>query len=670
LVRSYYSGTYHEFMNTDDKTIVGTMVENDPGYVRLQTQEGAWFEQIKILKEQFKDCNIDRFLFEYTIPRMGKRVDNILFYQGVVYVIEFKVGSDRYNSADINQVEQYAIDLKNFQEGSAERIIIPILVATDAPDESNKVELDEEQIAKPLFANAQNLCKVLLEIAKEFNEKPINPIDWENSLYKPTPSTIDAATALYEGHTVEEITREDEHDRTFHETVRTVDEIITHSKTNSKKSIIFVTGIPGSGKTLIGLNIAANNQNYDQGEHGIYLCGTQPLVKVIQEALAINSVNNSPFKIKKNGKLSKQRQLSKTKARSRAQTFFQFLPEFRKEAINAISPPNEKIAIFDEAQRMWSAEKVDKELVKKKILPKPVGKSESDHLIGYMDKHADWTIIICLIGGGQEIHKGEDGAIEWFKSIRNNFSHWDVYLPSIMNTQEYTIDTTINECLENIHYTIEDKLHLTTSSRTWKSSVVSLFINALLARDTDKSKQLCSEIKKDGYPILLSRDLEQSKKWLESKTKGTQRRGIFVSSSAQRLRPEGITPLTPMNFEVIEWWLDGKEVVNSSQHLEIPATEFACQGLEVDWAIVGWDLSLRPNGKDWLYQIFQKKGWNDRRTEEAERYLVNSFRVVLTRARQGMVIFIPKGSVTDSTRNPKHYDVIYNYLKEIGLEDL
>lgn len=433
----------------------------------------------------------------------------------------------------------------------------------------------------------------------------------------------------------------------------------------------FVLNAELQHETLIGLNVAANNQNYEKGEHGIYLCGTQPLVRVIQESLALNAFNNSSFKKKKDGELSiSQKEISKSKARSEAQTFFQFLPEFRKEAISSELPPVEKIAVFDEAQRMWNVQKIDQFLVRKNLLKEPSGKSESDHLMEYMNKHSDWTVIICLIGGGQEIHKGEDGAIEWFKSIRNNFSHWEVYLPSIMNSQKYTMDTTIKESLKNVNYTIEDRLHLDKSARTWNSSDVSPFINTLLDRNIEEAKKLCKNIKDDGYPILLSRDLEKSKKWIKNKKKGTQRIGIFISSSAQRLRPEGITPLTPMIFDTLEWWLGDDDIVNSSQHLEIPATEFASQGLEVDWAIVGWDLSLRPDGKDWIYKKFKKNNWYERTDEDERRYLINSYRVTLTRARQDMVIFIPKGSDDDITRNPKHYDQIYDDLKEIGLDDL
>ena len=656
-------------MNADDKTIVGTMVENDPGYERKSNQEDSWFEQIRILKEQFKDCDIDKFLFEYTIPRMGKRVDNILFHKGIVFVVEFKVGSDKYSSADLDQAHQYAIDLKNFQDGSSELVIIPILVATNAPDISNTLDLAKDKVARPLKANAKNLGNILINSSKGFSEKTIDVTAWEKSVYQPTPTTIEAATALYEKHSVEEITRRDTEDRTFDKTVKVIDKIISHSKENSEKSIIFLTGIPGSGKTLVGLDIAANKQDAQKKEHGIYLCGTADLVEVIQEALTRNRWDNLPFKQKKDGSYSKKLKTeSKSKIQSDVKTFFQYLPYFREEAVTADDAPHERIAVFDEAQRMWDAERVDKELVKRNIIKSPEGKSESDHLIGYMDKHDGWAIIVCMIGGGQEIHKGEDGTAEWFKSIKNNFPDWQAYLSTEMTTPEYIRDQKIKESLKGVRYSLYDLLHLKSATRSFRSPEVSLFVNALLDKDKQKAKQLKSKISQ--YDILVTRNLDAAKTWTKKHRRGLERAGLFTSSYCQRLRVEGITPLKPNDFQTVEWWLDSADYVNSSQYLEIPATEFGCQGLEVDWAIVGWDLCLRHHDNKWQYKRFSRKQWVNIDDEQKQRYLLNSFRVVLTRARQGMVVFIPKGSPDDPTRNPKHYDAIYNYLKEVGIEDL
>jgi len=660
MARSYYSNNLKQFLDDDNSHILGELTSNHQ-FDLTELQKNAWIKQIEILKNQFRDLNSGRILFEYSIPRMGRRVDNVLLYKGVVYLLEFKVGADIYENAALRQVEGYAIDLKDFQEGSRNCKLVPILISTKAPNHENKIQMYEDGVCKPLRANATNLHDVILQAAENFDEPEIDSISWENSGYNPTPTIIEACQALYDKHTVQEITRSDSVGVTFAQTTDSIDKIIAESKKESKKSIIFVTGIPGSGKTLVGLNIASKYQDTKKHERAVYISGTATLIAILQEALVRDKVAKSP-------------KLTKIKVKSVINTLFQYLLYYRKEIIeHPDKKPSEKIVVFDEGQRMWNQIQLDKE-IGKKLGHEGTGKSEPDLLIGYMDKHEDWAVIICLIGGGQEIHKGEYGTIEWLKSIKTNFSHWHVYLPPEISTKEYLVDVSAEEALDVVNKTFIDELHLKTSTRSFRAENFSKLINHLLDRETTEAKNIVEELKEkelnEKYHLHVTRDLQTAKDWIKNHARVNERYGLFTTALSHRLHPEGIVKRGPKEFNPEGWWLDSEDYVDSSLALEIPCTEFFAQGLELDWAIFGWDACFRPNNSDWDYRRFSRKEWKTLHKKEQQRNLKNAFRVLLTRARQGMIIFVPKGDPNDKTRLPEFYDGIFNYLKEVGIEEI
>jgi hypothetical protein len=461
---------------------------------------------------------------------------------------------------------------------------------------------------------------------------------------------------LYDKHTVKEITRSDSVGITFAQTSDSIDKIILKSKNDSKKSIIFVTGIPGSGKTLVGLNVASKYQDTANNERAVYISGTSTLIAILQEALVRDKIAKNPS-------------LTKIKVKREVETLFQYLLHYRREVIeHPDQKPSEKIVVFDEAQRMWNPEQLDKE-IGKKLGRESMGKSEPDLLIGHMDKHQDWAVIICLIGGGQEIHRGEYGTLEWLKSIRTNFPHWYVYLPSAITDKEYLGDVLAKDALDGVKYSIIDELHLKISTRSFKAENFSKFINHLLDREITDAKNIFEKLK-DKYPLCITRSLQTAKNWVKGKARGEDRMGLFTIALSHRLYPEGIVKRGPKEFNPEGWWLDSNDYVDSSFALEIPCTEFFSQGLELDWAIFGWDACFRPNNSDWDYLRFSRKEWKTLHKKEERRNLKNAFRVLLTRARQGMIIFVPKGDPNDKTRLPEFYDGIYNYLKEIGIEEI
>ena len=655
MKRSYYSETYHEFMTTTTTDIHKELVASNTFSTLYGEQRDAWIKQIKILKEQCANILFDRILFEYTIPRLATRADNVLFYQGVIYVLEFKTGSDTYDKSALKQTEQYALDLKDFQEGSKDRKIVPILISPNAPDYDNEI-IEEKGVLKPLRANSRNLSNVIKLAANRFQEKSIDSVAWEKSLYRSTPTIIQAGLACYNTHTVDDITRNDSVGQSFIDTTKTIEDFIDDAQKNHKKYIIFVTGTPGSGKSLIGMNIAAKHQDYENKKHAVYLTGNKPLVDVITTAITNDRVKNSTEK------------LTKKEVKRSLQFLIQHLMHYRKEAIREDSFPTEKIIVFDEAQRMWTKEQVMKKF-KKDSISEEFAKPEPEVLIKYIDKNPEWAVMICLMGGGQEINFGEEGGGEWLKALQK-YPKWHAYMSNEFLEPEYVGSSTVEEMLDKSQYTVVKNLHLSASTRSYRAEHVSNFVNSLLERDTEQVKKYYQEFK-DKYPIVIARNLNTAKQWVRSKARGNERVGSFTTTQAKRLPPEGIIFQRAKDFNAPNWYLSGDENIDSSNFLEISATHFDSQGLEVDWGIVTWDAFMRPKGQDqWDILTFSRSKWKEVHDPQTRKYHINAQRVILTRCRQGMVIFIPKGSTTDHTRNPIHYDGIYEYLKEIGLEDI
>ena len=653
MKRSYYSKSLNQFLVDESGNILGELAKNHEFNLEEQ-QKNAWIRQIDILKEQLKELNSGHIIFEYSIPRMGRRVDVILIYSGIVFVLEFKVGDDKYPKYAIDQVLDYAIDLKNFQEGSHTIQLVPLLVVTKAPEKNNVYEKYQDEIFQPLLCNAHNINNVINHIALNYKAAAINPIEWENSLYKPTPTIIEAAQALYHGHSVKEISRSDSGAINLSKTADAINKIINTSKKQHKKSICFITGVPGAGKTLAGLNLAVEQQKLNGEDYAVFLSGNGPLVEVLREALARNAVKNS---VEKTTKKSVLRKITK---------FIQNIHHFRDDALKTETPPIEKVVVFDEAQRAWTHKQTSSFMQKKKGIP-DFNKSEPEFLISIMNRHKDWAVIICLIGGGQEINTGEAGLPEWFSALKKYYPHWHVYLSAEISDIEYTRGTEIKEIVGNLSYDSLEDLHLSTSIRSFRSENVSKLIKTILDCDKEEAKLLLSKLE-DKYPILLTRDIAKAKNWLKENARGTERIGMTASSGANRLKPHGIC--VQMEIDAKNWFLNSKDDVRSSFYLEDTATEFDIQGLELDWTCVAWDADLRFSNNEWSYKSFRGAKWQNINDEERIIYLKNAYRVLLTRARQGLIIFIPKGEITDPTRNPDFYEGTYHYLRELGIKEI
>jgi len=654
--REYYSDTIANFLKTTPNEILGELVKSND-FALEQTQRDAWLEEINILQKTLQPYK-GSIYFEYSIPRMGKRIDVVVITGSTIFVLEFKVGENEFPSHAIDQVWDYALDLKNFHETSHEHFIAPVLIATKAKNVSATISTTphNDKLLFPIKCNGELLNQVIADVLR-FNEgSAIDPTQWERGRYQPTPTIIEAAMALYNGHSVNEISRSDASAINLSETSDTISEIIRFSKEKSHKSICFVTGVPGSGKTLVGLNIATKHIDKDNDLYSVFLSGNGPLVAILREALARDKVRHE----KERG-----RKFKKSEAMSDVKMFIQNVHNFRDEClVDFKKPPIEHVALFDEAQRAWDLQQTANFMQRKRKTPN-FNKSEPEFLISCLDRHPDWAVVVCLVGGGQEINTGEAGISEWIESLNRSFPDWHIYISPRLTDSEYGTEKVLDKIKTHSKAIFKDELHLSVSMRSFRAEHVSLLVKQLLDLKPSEARKTLANVE-GKYPIVITRDLNKAKQWLKEQARGSERYGIVVSSQAERLKPHAIDVKSPV--DPIHWFLDGKEDVRSSYFLEDVVTEFQVQGLELDWACVAWDADFRYTKDGWEHLSFIGDRWNHIRKQERQVYLKNAYRVLLTRARQGVVIVVPSGDPDDLTRKNEFYDPTFEYLQEIGFK--
>lgn len=685
IERFYYSDKIEAFCTKEPATILGELAGKAAHDINRKTTN-SWNEEIEVVKNAVAGyAGRGSVFFEYNIPRMGKRVDVILTIDNVVLVLEFKTFEQKSSYEAIIQVWDYALDLKNFHEGSLNRPIIPILVASNEKNKNLQLTLEsyEDNVYRPLVCNDTKLNECINNIINTVHcaNDNFNDIQWANSGYEPTPTIIEAAVALYEHHTVADITK---HGGNIDKASEQLQKIINKCRKKNRKAVCFITGVPGAGKTLIGLNTAIDQ--YNSGEKAVYLTGNFPLVEVLQEALSRDYVRRE----KKRVEIEGGKACSKKEARSKVKAFIQMIHHYRDLYIEGtevkngeIIPiegyfrshtdkayvPTEHVAIFDEAQRAWTKDELQRFMKEKKgISDFPY--SEPEYLISCMDRRKDWGVVVCLVGNGQSINKGEAGLKEWIESIHRRYSSWDVYMSEHLISSGEISDDDMNLIRPSL-ISCND-LHLRMSMRSFRSEKVSIFVNQLLNLEKENAKATLKEL--SNYPIVMTRSLETAKKWLKEHARGSERYGILASSKGERLKAININVRYQPDF--VHWFLEDETDIRSSNALEDTLTEFKVQGLEIDWACVAWDADLRLNKQHTKWQHYQLRSgtkWQNINKEINQEYQINAYRVLLTRARQGMVIVVPKGDngvPPDETRRPEWYDSIYEYLKDIGIQEI
>jgi hypothetical protein len=654
MQREYYSDTITNFLKAVPNEILGKLVQSND-FALEQTQRDAWLTEIDVLQKVLQQHQ-GSIYFEYSIPRMGRRIDVVVVTGSTIFVLEFKVGENQFQASAVDQVWDYALDLKNFHETSHDHFIAPVLIATEAKDICAAISttLHNDKVLLPIKSSPEMLNQVIADVLRFTDGDIIDSTQWEQGRYQPTPTIIEAAQALYSGHSVHEISRSDASAINLSETSDAISEIIRSSKARSQKSICFITGVPGSGKTLVGLNIATKHIDKDNDLYSVFLSGDGPLVAILREALARDKVRYE----KEHG-----RKFKKTEALSDVKLFIQNVHNFRDEClVDSEKPPIEHVALFDEAQRAWDLTQTANFMRRKRRMPN-FNRSEPEFLISCLDRHSDWAVIVCLVGGGQEIHTGEAGISEWIESLNRSYPDWQIYISSRLTDNEYGANSVLEKINTRSNVCVKDELHLSVSMRSFRAENVSLLVKQLLDLKPSKARETLAQIERK-YPIVLTRELNKAKKWLKEQARGSERYGIVVSSQAERLKPHAIDVKSPV--DPIHWFLDGKEDVRSSYYLEDVVTEFQVQGLELDWACVTWDADFRYSGNNWEHFSFVGDRWNHMRKRERQVYLKNAYRVLLTRARQGMVIVVPSGNSEDLTRRHEYYDPTFEYLREIG----
>ncbi len=707
--RCLYNNDFIGFIAESEVSIFGKLCDNYHGEALTTTRE-AWKGEIVIMQNvlsRLQDKN-GSIIFEYDIPRLGKRVDVVLLYKGIVFCIEFKVGESRILEADIDQVLDYALDLKNFHKLSQDKLIVPILVATNHRDFSTEIQLSayDDRVVNPLVTGELGVLKLITSVIDKYpSETPVDS-NWIISPYAPTPTIIEAARSLYENHSVENITKHEADEVSTDRTIGYILNVIKDSKEKQKKSICFVTGVPGAGKTLVGLDVAIK-QTYQghkdpvKDEGAVYLSGNGPLVAVLTEALAQDNFKKCRERNEKKKITDSRREVSKS---------IQMIHRYRDNMLAKIKNPVENgqleidpekavrnetagfgevehVAIFDEAQRSWTHKRLADYLKKggtygNKLKVPNFPMSEAAFLIWSLDQREDWATIVCLVGGGQEINTGEAGITEWIKALNDHFPNWEVHISPRLTDVEYA-EGKMNELLKNKQNVVySEDLHLAANLRSFKAEKLSSFIHALLSFD-DKASSLYEEIK-DNYPIVLTRDMEKAKRWLHTKVRGTERTGVLVTKEAARFKPLGVQILPSNDKNAVHWFLEDKTDTRSSNYLEDAATEIQVQGLELDYTCVLWDADMRYENGSWhFYKFNGQTKWieqigNTEGKQELIKYMLNAYRVLLTRARVGMVICVPYGNSNknntghweDKTRLPKYYDGTYHYLKSIGIKEI
>ena len=707
--RCLYNNSFEAFLSRSTLDIFGDICDNYHGDVRTTSRE-AWKDEISIMKDTLLlfEGRDGQIIFEYDIPRLGKRIDVVLLYRGIIFCIEFKVGENRILEADVDQVLDYALDLNNFHKLSQDRVIVPILVATNYKETSTEIKRSgyTDNVINPLVTGKNGIYFLMDKTIKKYpNEVPISQ-NWIISPYAPTPTIIEAAKSLYENHSVEDITRHEADKVSTDRTIAYILDVIKQSKEQRKKSICFVTGVPGAGKTLVGLDVAIKQTYQGQtepvkDEGAVYLSGNGPLVAVLTEALAQDNYKKSQERKEKKKLTDSRREVSKS---------IQMIHRYRDNMLHKIKNPVENgileidhekairnsesgfgevehVAIFDEAQRSWTHKRLADYLKrggtygnKLKVPNFPV--SEAAFLIWSLDQREDWATIVCLVGGGQEINTGEAGISEWIKALNESFPYWNIYISPKLTDSEYA-EGKVNELLkDNQNVTYSEDLHLSVSLRSYRAEKLSAFVHALLTFD-NVATDIYNEIK-DRYPIVLTRDMVKARKWLHEKVRGSERTGVLVTKESARFKPLAVHILPSGDENAVHWFLEDKTDIRSSNYLEDAATEIQVQGLELDYTCLLWDADMRyENGLWHFYRFNGQTKWveqtcDSESKQELVKYMLNAYRVLLTRARVGMVICVPEGNPNktstgfweDETRKPEYYDGTYQYLKSIGIEEI
>jgi hypothetical protein len=660
---SYYRATLDAFVAQPPNEILGALLGSYQHNELQKRQTKAWQIEIEVLKSAVAELlrlapSADSWslLLEYPIPRRSKRLDAVLLAADVIFCLEFKTLDKAHSLQADRQVEDYALDLRDFHQASHNRCIVPVAVvprAASVKNSRNKIRSDAVRDVKRV--NAAELALVLLSAFQAEHSQcaqPIDPLVWDTSAYRPVPTIIEAAEALFAGHNVREIAHSHAGATNLTRTSDRLVEIIQQAQRGGEKVICFVTGVPGAGKTLAGLNVVHNPALRREGRPaGVFLSGNGPLVRIVSAAIARDY----------------RRRVRETGSERTVATFIQNVHVFVREGLEKADwPPVERIVVFDEAQRAWNADQNRKK--------NGMEISEPETMLSILDRHKGWAVLIALVGGGQEIHSGEAGLEEWGKTLGEKFPHWKVVAsPKTLEGDASTAghQLLINTDIGSLRIQTEPSLHLNVNLRSFRAQKVAEWVNAVLAGDAVKAAATIPSLRE--FPLALTRSLATARAWLREHARGQQRAGLVASSGALRLRADGLelsSGFRQGNRDMfVHWFLALLPDVRSSNQLEVAASEFECQGLELDWIGLCWgaDFPFDLQNGSWAYRNFSGTRWRVVKNEIDRQYLLNTYRVLLTRVRRGLILWVPQGDVSDETRLPHFFDSTAEFLISCGV---
>ncbi len=649
-MEAFWSGSASALLATADDAILGTLAQTQIRHYRTSEaqQVRAWEETLAILRrvlDLLPEAGDWWVLLEYPMLRLGRRADVILLGERLVFVLEFKAGAATFDRAALEQAEDYALDLQDFHAGCRACAIVPIVVATGAPAlPATMPMMLGLGVTTVMCANAASLAGLLrdLEASVPCGSGAIDRAAWLRAPYRPVPGIVEAACMLYSRHGVADIAAARADATNLTRTTGCILDAIAAARGDDRRVILFVTGIPGAGKTLCGLNAAFGAED---AARATFLTGNPTLVHVLREALARDAI---------------ERGANRRAARQQMEGAIQALPKFRDHYVASFETPAERIVVIDEAQRCW-----DREHAVQKTRDKayPLTDSEPALLLGIMERHEGFAAMICLVGGGQEIHDGEGGLAEWGRALREAGAWTVLAAPDLLAAGDARQRLGALPDLQALA-----ALHLDVPVRQIRNSCAASWVGAVLEGDRDGATKIAET--QGPVPFLLTRDAAAMRAWLRMKQRGSRRCGLLASSGGKRLRAEGLgCELPHMDAgAVARWFLDRWPDIRASDALEVVATEFSCQGLELDLAGVCWDGDLirQPGRIAWRVRDFRGSKWTLPKSDEAIANQVNSYRVLLTRARYETVIFVPGGDQDDMTRAPFIYDGIADFLAACG----
>ena len=651
--RSFYSAIVRQFLNENPAAIVGRLSSRHVAFhaAAEAKQIRAWEREIELLRAAFEEMDevaMDWIiLIEVPLLRLGKRLDVVLLVPGIVAVIEFKIGATRFESADKAQTEAYAHSLRDFHLASQRRLVVPILCAERAPDGPVTI-VEADRVVDLVLTNGRLLARAFAALLPLINGNadPLDAIGFDLSPYRPTPTIIEAAQALYAGHEIADIGRGDAGDAELQSAAKALQAIAARAEAERTHIVCFVTGAPGAGKTLLGLDLALRSRSGTRP--AALLSGNRPLVHVLTEALATDRAARTKE--------------SKAAAKYQADAAIQNLLGYLKEHTDGAVPP-ENVIIFDEAQRAWDA-KVGQEL-----MGRP--NTEPELFLKILGR-LQWSCLVCLVGYGQEINRGEGGLRLWGEALAQqaaNGNRWRVLAapPAIDGGPDVSGDgLTSGLGVSDVEIVREPMLHLANSMRAYRNPLHVKWVEAVLNADAEAARRLASKLAEP--PALLTRDLDAAKGWLRQRRRGGRSVGLLASSGAVRLVGDGIPPAPRSNelAAIGHWFLKPYADFRSAGALETPMSEYGCQGLELDFVGLCWGGDLIWRDGTWLPRKMSAPRWQVLRDSEKKRFRLNAYRVLLTRSRAGTTIYIPRGSEDDPTRSPSELDAVAATLLSLG----